>query len=114
MLLTSHRVDELSGIVGRVIELDNGIITMDDIVEANSNEALTEKLTCTLELKRLPETVKHTLLEWFFTTDDPQFLKWTGVIPAADGFRFHATLTRWSGIIEAVTIHRNKKLESKL
>lgn len=112
MLLTSHRVDELSGIVSRVIELDNGVITMDDIVEANS-EVLTGKLTCQLELKRLPDSVRQTLEEWYFTTNDPQLLKWQGVIPAADGFRFHATLTRWSGIIETVSIHQNKELESK-
>ncbi len=107
MLLTSHRVDELSGIVSRVIELDDGIITMDDIVEANS-EVLTGQLTCHLELNKLPDSVKQTLEEWYFTTDDPQLLKWQGVIPAADSFRFHATLTRWSGIIKAVSIHQNK------
>lgn len=112
MLLTSHRVDELSGIVSRVIELDNGVITMDDIVEANS-EALTGKLICRLELKNLPDSVKQTLKEWLFTTDDPQFLKWRGTIPAADSFRFHATLTRWSGIIESVSIQQNKDLEEK-
>lgn len=111
MLLTSHRVDELSGIVSRVIELDDGVIAMDDIVEANS-EVLTGKLTCHLEFKRLPESVKQALGEWNFTTNDHQLLKWQGVLPAADSFRFHATLTRWSGIIEAVSIHQYKELES--
>lgn len=112
MLLTSHRVDELAGIVSRVIELDNGVIAMDDIVEANS-EALTGKLSCQLELKNIPDSVKQTLKEWLFTADDPQFLKWRGSIPAADSFRFHATLTRWSGIIESVSIQQNNHLEEK-
>lgn len=108
MLLTSHRVDELSGLVSRVIELDNGIITMDDIVEANSDELLTGSLSCVLELKRLPDSVKKALSEWQFTAIDAKLLRWQGLIPAADSFRFHATLTRWSGIIEAVTINKNQ------
>lgn len=112
MLLTSHRVDELSGIVSRVIELDDGVIAMDDIVEANIG-VLIGKLICHLELKKLPESVKQTLEEWYFTTNDPQCLKWQGVLHAADSFRFHATLTRWSGIIDAVSIHQYKDLESK-
>lgn len=106
MLLTSHRVDELSGIVSRVIELDDGVIAMDDIVDANS-EVLTGKLTCKLELKRIPESVRQALEQWYFTSSDPQRLKWQGEIPAADSFRFHATLTRWSGILEAVAIEQN-------
>ncbi len=108
MLLTSHRVDELAGIVSRVIELDAGVITIDDIVESGESDALTGEQICVLELKRLPDSVKGVLQEWSFNPQDNDGLKWEGIIPSADSFRFHATLTRWSGIIESVTLRRNK------
>ena len=114
MLLTSHRVDELSGIVSRVIELDNGVIAMDDIVEAGGDDALTGELTIVLEFKRLPSSVKKTLLDWGLTSRTSSELKWEGKISAADNFRFHATLTRWSGIIESVSIRRIKEKEQQL
>lgn len=108
MLLTSHRVDELAGIVSRVIELDAGVITIDDIVEGGDTDSLTGEQTCALELKRIPDSVKGVLQDWSFTSVDNEELRWEGVIPSADSFRFHATLTRWSGIIESVTLRRKK------
>lgn len=106
MLLTSHRVDELSGIVSRVIELDAGVITIDDIVESGDPDILTGEQSCLLELKRIPHSVKAALQEWSFTAQDEDQLKWEGVIASADSFRFHATLTRWSGLIESVNLRR--------
>ena len=107
MLLTSHRVDELSGIVSRVIELDNGIMTMDDVVEASAEDnVFTEKSFCSLKLKKLPDSVKLALQDWGFDHDETDPLNWKGTIASADRFRFHATLTRWSGIIENVTMNK--------
>lgn len=111
MLLTSHRVDELAGIVSRVIELDNGIITMDDIIETSNDDVLTGQLECILEFKRLPSSVKLTLDEWGIEASPLCELRREGIIPAADSFRFHASLTRWSGIIESVSIKRIQSME---
>lgn len=111
MLLTSHRIDELSGIVSRVIELDNGTIAMDDIVEAQGKDILTGQMSCLLELKRIPESVRKTLEDWSFISHDPNALNWSGVIAAADSFRFHATLTRWSGILSKVHLTRIEEKE---
>lgn len=104
MLLTSHRVDELSGIVSRVIEIDEGIISMDDIVEGRGNEVLTSEKECELHLVKIPSSVKEALMKWGFTPLDSQELVWKGKISSADSFRFHATLTRWSGIISGVQL----------
>lgn len=108
MLLTSHRVDELSGIVSRVIEIDEGIISMDDIVEARGNEFLTDEQECVLTLVRIPSSVKEALLKWGFKSLNAEELQWAGKISAADSFRFHATLTRWSGILSEVQISTKK------
>ena len=101
MLLTSHRLDELSGIVSRVIEIDNGRMTMDDLVSSGSKNTLTEFKYCILKFKSLPDSVTRTLHEWNFQNQNDV---WSGYIPSSDSFRFHSTLTRWSGIIENVTI----------
>lgn len=112
MLLTSHRVDELSGIVTRVIELDGGKITIDDIVESSRDkELLAEEQECLIALKKIPESVRASLLQWSFEAQDPFELKWRGTVSSADSFRFHAALTRWSGMIEAISL--NRKLEKE-
>lgn len=108
MLLTSHRVDELSGIVSRVIEIDDGVISMDDIVEGRGNEILTGEKVCELILLKVPASVREALLKWGFKAMDEKELLWKGTISSADSFRFHATLTRWSGIISGVKLETNK------
>jgi ABC-2 type transport system ATP-binding protein len=110
MLLTSHRVDELSGIVTRVIELDQGYITIDDIVESKDKDILTQKQECLIALKKVPDSIKSVLIQWSFKSEDPEELNWKGVVSSADSFRFHATLTRWSGVIESMSL---RKIEEK-
>lgn len=106
MLLTSHRIDELSGIASRVIELDAGKVTIDDIIETHSTSSLTDKYECELSLLELPATVKRTLTDWGFQSGLESELHWKGIIPAADRFRFHASLTRWSGLVSSVSIRQ--------
>lgn len=111
MLLTSHRVDELSGIVTRVIELDGGKITIDDIVESRNHEILIEQQECLIALKKIPDSVRASLLQWSFEAEDSAELKWRGIISSADSFRFHATLTRWSGMIEEISLNKKQTKE---
>ena len=111
MLLTSHRVDELSGIVTRVIELDDGKITIDDIVESRDKDVLTEQHECLIALKKIPASVRTALLQWSFTAEDPEELQWRGTVSSADSFRFHATLTRWSGMIEGISLNKKEEKE---
>lgn len=106
MLLTSHRVDELSGIVTRVIELDGGRISIDDIVESGDKEVLSGQQECILSLNKIPDSVRTALLQWSFSAEDQTGLKWKGTLSSADSFRFHATLTRWSGMIEGITLNK--------
>lgn len=111
MLLTSHRVDELSGIVTRLIELDRGHITIDDVMETKDKHILTEKQECLIELKKIPESVRKALLQWSFAAEDSEELRWKGTVSAADSFRFHATLTRWSGVIEGISLCKIEEKE---
>lgn len=111
MLLTSHRVDELSGIVTRVIELDQGHITIDDIVETTANDRLTQKQECIITLRKIPESIKTALNDWAFAAEDLEELRWKGTVSSADSFRFHATLTRWSGVIESLSLCKFKDEE---
>lgn len=108
MLLTSHRVDELSGIVTRVIELDQGHIVIDDIVETNDQNILNGKQECYITLKSAPDTIKRALIEWSFRAEGPDELTWKGTVSSADSFRFFATLTRWSGVIEEMSLTKTE------
>lgn len=108
MLLTSHRVDELSGIVTRVIELDQGHIVIDDIVETNDKNILNGKQECYITLKSVPSSIKSALIQWSFRALDPDELTWKGTISSADSFRFFATLTRWSGVIEEMSLTKTE------
>jgi ABC-2 type transport system ATP-binding protein len=110
MLLTSHRVDELAGIVTRVIELDGGKIAIDDIVESHDKKILTEQQDCLITFRRIPDSVKVILRQWHFSPCDPEEFKWGGDISSADSFRFYATLTRWSGMIQEISLKTKDKV----
>lgn len=99
MLLSSHRVDELAGLVTRVVELDAGRKVLDDVVALTSSKDLDEVFRCRIELAEAPVSVRRTLGEWGFTRDGEV---WSGTVAAPDRFRFMALVTRWSGLVRDV------------
>jgi ABC-2 type transport system ATP-binding protein len=107
MILSSHRVDELAGIVTRLVELDGGRIVLDDVVAAGAHETLSRRFQCRLQLGEANETIVAGLREWGLDAGT-QAGAWEGFIAAPDRFRFLATLTRWSGMIDSL------KLEAEL
>ncbi|MBK8011708.1 MAG: ABC transporter ATP-binding protein [Deltaproteobacteria bacterium] len=105
MLLTSHRVDELSGLVTRLVELDSGEVVLDDVVAAAP--ALDRTLACSLTLERIEPSVEKTLREWGLQPNSSDDSTWQGQVSAVDRFRFLALLTRWSGLVRAVRIEES-------
>lgn len=102
MLLSSHRVDELAGLVTRVVELDSGQIVIDDVVaHAGRSEVLGEVGGASIEFVEEPETVQTALHEWGFEKTDGA---WRGNIAGPDRFRFLALVTRWSGLVRRFSI----------
>lgn len=102
-LMSSHRVDEVSHLVNRVIELDEGHVVIDDVMRTQSSG----ELYFELNFREVPETVKKNLHSWGFSIGDTTLAGtefWCGRVAAANKFRFLGTLTRWSGMIQRLTM----------
>lgn len=103
VLISSHRLDEVAQLVQRVVELDHGRISLDDLVaESGDLDAI---LLCHLELCRPEASAARTLSEWGFKQLNGG-LRFEGRVPGPDRLRFLGTLARYSGLI------RNLRLES--
>lgn len=98
MLLSSHRIDEVSGLVTRLIELDAGRLVLDDLVSVQSR-SLGARLRCSLKFSEAHAHVLEALAAWGLSSmDDGR--RWEGLIAAHDQFRFVCLIARWSGLIE--------------
>lgn len=103
LLLSSHRVDELAGLVTRLIELSDGHVVKDDVVSVSRNIELEQKVRCSVVLNKAVDSVMRGLSGWGFTNGESNF-EWFGNIGAPDRFRFLADLSRWSGVIARVNM----------
>jgi ABC-2 type transport system ATP-binding protein len=106
MLLVSHRIDELAGIVTRTIELDHGRIAQDDVVATGPRQTaadLSRSYACRLVFAQMPGSIATTLVEWGFETSAVS-LVWHGHVFAGDRFRFLAQVARWSGFIKDISM----------
>lgn len=101
MLVSSHRLDEVAPLVGRVVELDLGRVVLDDRV-ADAG-ALTDRLHCVVELKRPDEACRSALLAWTLEGDTAGLL-FAGEIAGPDRLRFLGTASRYSGAIRRLEI----------
>lgn len=99
MLLSSHRIDEISGLVTRLVELDSGKVMLDDLVVVD-HDAVGTRLACELSFQQIEAHVAKTLQEWGLQPDENVPNRWRGEISAADRFRFVCLIARWSGLVK--------------
>ncbi|MCP4007725.1 MAG: ATP-binding cassette domain-containing protein [bacterium] len=96
MLLSSHRLDEVSGLVNRVVEIDSGRVSLDSpLADAVSLSTL---LSCELRLRRNERTIALTLENWGLR-DQGDGLYFKGRIAGPDRLRFMGMLSRYSGLV---------------
>ncbi len=91
MLLSSHRLYEVSALVNRVVELDQGQILLNDHVVDQVDMAGT--LDCLLASNRLDSAFSQAVEKWGFS-DSNNGLQWHGQIPAPERLRFLSMLSR--------------------
>lgn len=108
MLISSHRLDEVSALVNRVIELDRGKVVLDDRVA--DDVSLTGMLACRLTLRRAEESIARALLGWNFQ-DTGNGLEWQGSVAGPDRLRFLGMISRYVGILTAISLDENKGSE---
>ncbi len=104
MLISSHRLDEVSALVNRVIELDRGKVVLDDRVA--DDVSLTGMLACHLTLRRAEESIAKALLGWNFQ-DAGGGLEWRGSVAGPDRLRFIGMLSRYVGILTHISLDEN-------
>ncbi|MGA1599130.1 MAG: ABC transporter ATP-binding protein [bacterium] len=93
MLLSSHRVDELLGLIERVVELDQGQITLDQLVH---DRALAGRLLeCRVAMVEEYEPLRRVCREWSLCNGVLPGV-FSGEIAATDRMRFLSALTPYS------------------
>ncbi|MEI7611765.1 MAG: ABC transporter ATP-binding protein [Betaproteobacteria bacterium] len=105
MLISSHRLNEVSALVNRVVELDMGKVVLDDRVA--DDVSLTGKLTCRISVKRSEPALIKALAGWGFTDASAtpgEGLEWQGVIAGPDRLRFLGMISRYVALVSNITI----------
>jgi ABC-2 type transport system ATP-binding protein len=97
MLMSSHRIDEVSALVNRVIELDMGKVVLDDRVA--DDVSLSGMLDCRVTVKR-PEPALTNALTYWRLRDCGSGVEWEGTIPGPDRLRFMGMLSRYVALVD--------------
>lgn len=101
MIISSHRLDEVSALVNRVIEMDMGKIVLDDkVADAVS---LTATLACRIVLGRFEPAFAKALAGWNFTSQDDNRV-WHGEIAGPDRLRFLGIVSRYTALVSDLSL----------
>ena len=109
MLISSHRLDEVSSLVHRVVEFDHGRITLDDRIVATG--ALRSRLVCRITLSQADETVARALRDWGLRESEAGRV-WEGAVAGPDRLRFLGTVSRYSGLVSGLSLEEEPGTDS--
>lgn len=105
MIISSHRLDEVSSLVNRVIEMDMGKIVLDDKVE--DDVALTDTLACRIVLKRFEPAFAKALDGWSIKAAADNELLWEGTLAGPDRLRFLGIISRYTALVADLSLSEN-------
>ena len=101
MIISSHRLEEVAGLVNRVIELDHGKVALDDRLAEDGDP--TARYACVLTVSRPEPAFAQALAPWGFS-GDAAGLSWRGDVAGADRLRFLAMLARYGGLLTGMRL----------
>ena len=104
MIISSHRLDEVSALVNRVIEMDMGKVVLDDKVA--DAVTLTAKLACRIVLSRFEPAFAKALDGWNFSSKDENRV-WVGDIAGPDRLRFLGIISRYTALVSDLSLAEN-------
>jgi len=104
MLISSHRLDEVSSLVNRVIEMDMGKVVLDDRVA--DDVSLSDTLACRIVIKRFEPAFAKAVAAWKFVARDDN-LVWDGRIAGPDRLRFLGMISRYSALVSDISLTEN-------
>ena len=96
MLISSHRLNEVSALVNRVIEMDMGKVVLDDRVA--DDVSLSGQFACRIAIKRSEAAFAKAMQTWKFR-DLGNGMEWEGVVPGPDRLRFMGMTSRYVALI---------------
>lgn len=102
MLISSHRLNEVSALVNRVIELDMGKVVLDDKVA--DDVSLSGKLACRVSVKRAEPALAKALTTWNFRDVADDGTEWEGEVAGPDRLRFIGMLSRYVAVVSHVSL----------
>jgi ABC-2 type transport system ATP-binding protein len=104
MLISSHRLNEVSTLVNRVIELDMGKVVLDDRVA--DDVSLAGRLDCRISVKRPEAAFAKAMAIWNFTDigDGGDGLEWSGEVSGPDRLRFMGMASRYVALISDISL----------
>ena len=101
MIISSHRLDEVSSLVNRVIEMDMGKVVLDDKVA--DDVSLSGTLVCRITIKRFEPAFAKAIAGWRFTASEDN-LVWTGNIAGPDRLRFLGMISRYTALVSDLSL----------
>ncbi|MBT9520698.1 MAG: ATP-binding cassette domain-containing protein, partial [Dechloromonas sp.] len=104
MIISSHRLDEVSALVNRVIEMDMGKVVLDDKVA--DAVTLTAHLACRIVLSRFEPAFAKALDGWNLSSRDDNRI-WEGEIAGPDRLRFLGIISRYTALVSELSLAEN-------
>ena len=102
MLISSHRINEVSALVNRVVELDLGKVVLDEAVAGQS--ALAGRCRARVVCRSAEPALAKALTAWNFRPLDATQLQWEGEVPGPDRLRFLGTMSRYVAVVADLSI----------
>jgi ABC-2 type transport system ATP-binding protein len=106
MLISSHRINEVSSLVSRVIELDLGKVVLDDRIatQAELGASCAGRIVC-----RHPEpALAKALAQWNFRPVNGSEVEWIGEVAAPDRLRFLGTVSRYASSVKHMSLEESR------
>ena len=105
MIISSHRLNEVSSLVNRVIEMDMGKVVLDDKVA--DDVSLSGQFNCRIAIKRSEPAFTKAMATWNFR-DTGNGLEWAGEVPGPDRLRFIGMTSRYVALISDFSLNESK------
>jgi ABC-2 type transport system ATP-binding protein len=106
MLISSHRINEVSALVNRVVELDMGRVVLDESIA--ENVTLTGMLTGRVVSRQPEPALAKALAQWNFVALDDAGTEWTGEVAGPDRLRFLGMVSRYVAVVSHVSLTETK------
>lgn len=102
MLISSHRINEVSALVTRVVELDLGRVVLDERIAHDSELAglCAGRVVC----RQNEPALAKALAQWSFRPVDEAQTEWQGEVAGADRLRFLGTVSRYVSVVSHVSL----------